>query len=107
MSDARGITKRHSIQTIKAVGERFIDVVCDDAYAGSPTCRVAALMLLGSLVKLAKADGSSYILDSLIRLNFITILVESIGTISHDLRGTGEEGSCLFNLSSTQNTDVV
>lgn len=86
------IRKRHSIQTIKSVGDRFIDVVCDDAHAGTPTCRIAALLLLGSLVKLSRAESSSYIVDALIRLNFIGILVDSLSTIPDELRATRAEG---------------
>lgn len=96
MSDVTGISgisKRHSMQTIKAVGERFVDVVCDDAYAGEPTCRIAALLLLGSLVKLAKNENSAYIIESLVRLNFIGILVDSLKTMSIELRDTRVEGS--------------
>lgn len=88
-----GIHRRHSVQTIKSAGERFIDLVCDDAYAGEPTCRIAALLLLGALVKMEKQENSKYIIDSLIRLNFIGILIESIQTIPAELRETSIEGT--------------
>ncbi|TVY45708.1 Nucleoporin [Lachnellula occidentalis] len=83
-----GIHRRHSIQTIKSAGERFIDVVCDDAYASEPTCRIAALLLLGALVNMGKHENSRYIIESLSRLNFIKILVASIQNIADDLRDT-------------------
>ncbi|TVY93840.1 Nucleoporin [Lachnellula willkommii] len=86
-----GIHRRHSIQTIKSAGERFIDVVCDDAYASEPTCRIAALLLLGALVNMGKHESSKYIIESLTRLNFITILVSSIQNIANDLRDTAIE----------------
>jgi nuclear pore complex protein Nup205 len=86
-----GIRRRHSIQTIKSAGERFIDVVCDDAHASEPTCRIAALLILGALVNLGKQENSKYIIESLTRLNFITILVGSIQNIPNDLRETPAE----------------
>jgi nuclear pore complex protein Nup205 len=99
MSDVIGVSgihKRHSIQTIKSAGERFIDLVCDDAYAGEPTCRMAALLLLSSLVRLGKNENSKYIIEAFIRLNFIGILVDSIQTIPAELRETPGGGVFLF-----------
>jgi nuclear pore complex protein Nup205 len=95
MSDVSGISgiyRRHSTQTIKAAGERFIDIVCDDAYAGEPMCRISALLFLGALVKIAEKDNSRYIIESLGRLNYIGILVDSIRSIPNDLRETSREG---------------
>ncbi|TVY84878.1 Nucleoporin [Lachnellula suecica] len=86
-----GIRRRHSIQTIKSAGEKFIDVVCDDAYASEPACRISALLILGALVNMGKQEGSKYIIESLTRLNFITILVGSIQNIPTDLRETAVE----------------
>ncbi|PVH73843.1 hypothetical protein DL98DRAFT_430549 [Cadophora sp. DSE1049] len=89
ISDVNGISgihKRHSIQTIKSAGERFIDFVCDDAHGGGATCRISALLVLVAMVKLGKNENSKYIIESLQRLNFIGILVESIQNITTDLR---------------------
>jgi nuclear pore complex protein Nup205 len=87
-----GVHPRHSIQTIKAAGDRFIDTVCDDAHAGEPTCRISALLVLGVLVKLGHVENSKYIIESLVRLNFIGILVDSISSMAVDLRDTTTEG---------------
>jgi nuclear pore complex protein Nup205 len=95
MSDVAGISgihRRHSIQTIKAAGERFIEILCDDAHAGESTCRIAALLVLSALVKMGRHENSKYIIESLSRLNFIGILVDSIQHISNDLRETADEG---------------
>jgi len=83
-----GIQSRHSTQTVKAVGERLIELICDDALAGEKTCRIAALLLLGSLVQMADRENSKYIIESLNRLNFIGILVHSIKDVANDLRET-------------------
>jgi nuclear pore complex protein Nup205 len=95
MSDVSGISgihRRHSIQTIKGAGERFVEVVCDDAHAGEPTCRIAALLVLSALAKMGRQENSKYMIESLARLNFIGILVDSIQHISNDLRETAMEG---------------
>lgn len=98
MSDVAGIHPRHSIQTIKSAGDRFIDTVCDDAHAGEPTCRIAALLVLGVLVKLGHTENSKYIIESLIRLNFIGILVDSISSMAINLRETAVAGMYFFNV---------
>jgi len=94
--------KKHSIQTIKSVGDRFVDVLCDDAHAGTPTCRIAALLLLGALVKLGKAERSSYILEALTRLNFIGILVDGLRFVPEELRSTSAEGSFLPTITDAK-----
>ncbi|KAG9245395.1 nucleoporin Nup186/Nup192/Nup205 [Calycina marina] len=91
MGDITGISKnsrRHSIQTIKAAGERFVDLVCDDAHSGEPMCRISALLLLGSFVKMAEKEESKYVVESLGRMNFVAILVESIQHFASDLHET-------------------
>jgi nuclear pore complex protein Nup205 len=92
VSGLSGIYRRHSTQTIKAAGERFIDIICDDAHGGEPMCRISALLLLGALVKMAEKDNSRYIIESLGRLNFMGILVDSIRNIPNDIRETSREG---------------
>jgi len=82
------IQSRHSTQTVKAAGERLIELICDDALAGEKTCRIAALLLLGSFVQMADRENSKYIIESLNRLNFIGILVHSIKDVANDLRET-------------------
>ncbi|RDW88663.1 hypothetical protein BP6252_00695 [Coleophoma cylindrospora] len=91
MSETAKVNQRHSIQTIRAAGERLIDLICDDAYAGEPMCRISALLFLGTLVRLGNDEKSKYIIDSLNRLNFINILVDSIQNMTDDLRETSHE----------------
>ena len=112
MSDVSGISgihKRHSIQTIKSAGERFIDFVCDDAHGGGATCRISALLVLVAMVKLGKSENSKYIIESLQRLNFIGILVESIQNITIDLRDVKTQGSlhrCFWSIFMLTMIDV-
>lgn len=96
MSDA---TKRRCnvMQTMKAGGERLIDTICDDAYSGDGEVRITALMLLDGLSQLASKEESPYVVKSLVRTNFIVILVETIKDIPDELRGADPEGR--FNRS--------
>jgi nuclear pore complex protein Nup205 len=87
-----GLHRRHSIQTIKSAGERFIDLVCTDVQGGEPTCRIAALLVLGALVKLGHNENSKYIIESLVRLNIVSLLTESIQEMPSVLRVTRVEG---------------
>ena len=90
------LKRRHSTQTVKSAGERLIDIICDDAYGGAGTCRISATLLLDSLVALAKTETSSYLLDSLVRTNFIVVIVETIKDIPLELRETGAQGKPLL-----------
>lgn len=89
---SKPIRRRHSIQTVKANGEKLIDVICDEAHGGSGTCRISALLLLDSLVALAKVENSNYLTDSLMRTNFVLVLVETIQDIPQELRETNARG---------------
>lgn len=87
------VRRRHCTHTVKSAGERLVDIICDDAYGGSGTCRTSAMMLLDSLVALAKADKSTYLVESLVRTNFIVVLVETIKEIPHELRKANAKGN--------------
>jgi nuclear pore complex protein Nup205 len=110
MADVAGISgvhPRHSVQTIKSAGDRFIDTVCDDAHGGEPTCRIAALLVLGVLVKLGHSENSKYIIESLVRLNFTGILVDSISNMTNDLRETSIEGKHILRLPNNYMTKLL
>lgn len=98
---------RHSIQTIKASGDRFLEVVCNDAYSGEGQCKIVALLLLEALVALAAEEGSNYVVDALMRQNFLVVLVDSMKRIRHDLTNTNSTGMlplnefCFYSLTKT------
>ena len=89
---ATSVHRRQSIQAVKAAGEKLTDVVCDDAYGGDGTCRVASLLLLDALTALAKAETSEFMVQSFVRTNFIVILVETLQDIPHELRVSNSNG---------------
>ena len=77
--------KQFGTQTIKAAGDSLIDTVCEDAYGAAGTCSIAALLLLDALTRLAIEDNSNYVVESLVRSNFISVLVETIREMPGEL----------------------
>ncbi|OTA80434.1 hypothetical protein M434DRAFT_401761 [Hypoxylon sp. CO27-5] len=69
---------RKTVKTIQAFGEKLLNVVCDDAFGGDAACQSAALILLGTLVQLGKQENDNFVVETLNRLNFIGILVDSL-----------------------------
>ena len=97
-----------TVKAIKVYGERLINVICDDAYNGEPSCQTAALILLGTLVSLDHQEGGTHIVDALNRLNFIGILVDSLRNIMQEWQEafSGGESRPLF-LTSANDTDLM
>lgn len=84
--------RRYDNNAVRSAGGILVDILCDDAYGGSGTCSISALLLLESLIALAEADHSTYIVDSLVRTNSIVVLVETISDIPQELRATDSKG---------------
>ena len=82
-----------STQTIKAAGDTLIDTVCEDAYGAAGTCSIAALLLLDALARLAVEDNSQYMLDSLARSNFVSVIVETIADMPGELNRAAPSGN--------------
>ncbi|KAI5811026.1 nucleoporin Nup186/Nup192/Nup205 [Peziza echinospora] len=80
------IGTRHSTQSIKAAGEKLLEVICNDAYSGEGTCKVVALQLLDELVALGVQEGNTYLIDALVRNNFLVVLVDTISRSVKELR---------------------
>jgi nuclear pore complex protein Nup205 len=82
----------HILRCITSVGDRLMDVICDDAYSGQGSCRVSALLLLDAMVLLANREESKFIVETFARLNFIGVLVDSVKQMPIDLRAAPSEG---------------
>ncbi|KAI8190316.1 Nucleoporin NUP192 [Colletotrichum sp. SAR 10_86] len=76
--------RQKTIKTIQMYGERLINVICDDAYGSDAACQTAAFILLNALVNLGRQEDDAHIVETLNRLNFIGILVDSLRTILQD-----------------------
>ncbi|KAF2736011.1 hypothetical protein EJ04DRAFT_562782 [Polyplosphaeria fusca] len=77
---------RHTLNTVKNCGSHLLEVMCDDAYSGQGSCRISALLLLGSLVHIATTQESKYMLETFVALNFIGVLVDNIKHIPSELK---------------------
>ena len=94
------IGARHSTQSIKAAGERFLEVVCTDAYAGEGTCKIVALLLLDELVALGIQEGNAYVIEAFVKNNFLVVLVDTINKLIKELYLPNMDG--MFSRLHTQ-----
>jgi nuclear pore complex protein Nup205 len=90
-ADRSSKARKHTLQTVKACGEGLLATICDDAYAGEVNCRVAALMLLTVFEDIAQLEGQKYISEALIRVNFLSLVVDSLKSILDDLNSLSKE----------------
>lgn len=74
-------SRQHAMKSIHVHGERLLNVICDDAERSDAKGQTAALMLLGALVKVGIVEGDSYVVETLDRLNFIGMLVDSFKSV--------------------------
>ncbi|CCC10514.1 hypothetical protein SMACR_06686 [Sordaria macrospora] len=103
-SNALATARSRAIKAIQAYGDRLLNVICDDAYGSDSTCQTAAMILLGALVHLDHTttvsglqhtnnlDGS-FVINTLNRLNFIGVLVDSLKTILQDWSAVASSSS--------------
>ncbi|KAI1074456.1 nucleoporin Nup186/Nup192/Nup205 [Whalleya microplaca] len=84
---------RKTAKTIQAFGEKLLNVVCDDAFGGDPGCQSAALVLLGTLVQLGKQENDNYVVETLNKLNFIGILVDSLRGVLEEWESANQSGT--------------
>lgn len=74
-------SRRHAIKSIHVGGERLLNMICDDAERSEAKCQTAALILLGALVKVGVVENDAYVVETLNRLNFIGVLVDSLKSV--------------------------
>lgn len=76
------ISARHkTVKAIQVYGERLLNVICDDAYGSDLSCQTAAMILLGAFVNLGQNEDDTGVIETLNRLNFIGILIDSLKTL--------------------------
>lgn len=74
-------SRQQAIKSIHVHGERLLNMICDDAERSDVKCQTAALILLVSLVKLGIVEDDQYVVETLNKLNFIGVLVDSLKTV--------------------------
>ena len=76
--------QQKTLKTIHVHGERLVNVICDDACCGEPACQTSALILLNAFVTIGRQHGDSQLVESLNKLNFIGILVDSLRNVMQE-----------------------
>lgn len=76
--------RQKAMKAIQVYGEKLLNVICDDAFGGDTGCQTAAMILLGALVNLERSEDDTGVVETLNRLNFIGILVDSLKTLLHE-----------------------
>ncbi|TQV91432.1 hypothetical protein V2A60_008922 [Cordyceps javanica] len=72
------------MKTVRVYGERLINAMCDDAFCGEPDSQAAAYILLNMLVNIGRQEDDDHIVDTLNRLNFIGIAVDTLRSVMAD-----------------------
>ena len=85
--------RQRALRAVHTHGERFFNVICDDALGSDASCQTAAMVLLGSIVHLGRADGDTQAIQVLNRLNFVGLLVDGLRTVLSDWLGVIVEGN--------------
>ena len=99
-------TRRQVLRCVKPYGEKLIEAFADDAITGQGACKISSLLLLDTLLHLEQRDQSTYILDNVIKLNFIPVLLDDIRNMPTELNEANINGKrmmldmgCQANLS--------
>ncbi|EPS44541.1 hypothetical protein H072_1477 [Dactylellina haptotyla CBS 200.50] len=98
LSTQLSILNRRSLQTIRGSGERFLEILCNDAYVGAGTCKLLALNLLDALVALGQEEDSTYIVDVLRRQNLTVVLVQSLKSLDQEALQVTDGGESFMTL---------
>lgn len=78
---------------IKSLDKRFLEVVCNDSIYSEDSARITSILLLDSLVSLARNKSSSFVLDHMIRNNALLFLLGSIKRTDELLQACKKENS--------------
>ncbi|KAF3770338.1 hypothetical protein M406DRAFT_336028 [Cryphonectria parasitica EP155] len=81
-------SRQHTIKSIHVHGERLLNVICDDAERSDAKGQTAALILLGAFVKIGIVENDSYVVETLNRLNFIGVVVDSLKSVWRECFGS-------------------
>jgi nuclear pore complex protein Nup205 len=90
----RGPLSWRVMSAIRASGEGLIGTASEDAYAGSGLNRVAALLFLDSLVLATQVENSTFVIESLVQSNFVSLLLDTTRAIHDELQGAQARGEC-------------
>ena len=78
-------TRRQVLRCVKNRGEKLIETFADDAITGQGACKISSLLLLDTMLLLDQRDQPAYVLNSIIKLNFIPVLLDDIRNMPMEL----------------------
>lgn len=79
-------SKAFAYQAVKISGPALMEVVCDDAYSGQESCRLAALLLLNLLSVFDRQQNSSLIIDLISQSNYLSMFVDIVRAMPLEFR---------------------
>ncbi|EFR04628.1 hypothetical protein MGYG_07635 [Nannizzia gypsea CBS 118893] len=86
-SDSRGDRfKEHAHSTVKVAGPALMETICDDAYGGSESCRVSALVLLNLLGTLDQQRNSSLLVNLITHSNYLGMFLDVLRVMPTEFR---------------------
>jgi nuclear pore complex protein Nup205 len=94
-----GSARSHALQSVRAIGDRLIEVLCDDAYSGEGTCRIASLLLLDSIIGASGEKDAKEVLDGLGRFNFVQVVVDNIRNIPQEVQESEDNSMLLEHIT--------
>jgi nuclear pore complex protein Nup205 len=80
-------------KTVQVYGERLINVICDDAFCGEAGCQAAAYVFLNALVNTGRQEGDEHVVETLNRLNFIGVVVDTLRGIMQEWQEVFAQGN--------------
>ena len=80
-------------KTVQVYGERLINVICDDAFCGEAGCQAAAYIFLNALVNTGRHEGDEHVVETLNRLNFIGVVVDTLRGIMQEWQEVFAQGN--------------
>lgn len=84
-ADKAPTRRRLILRSMRVLGDRPLQTVCDDAYSGTVSNRVSALLFLNELVLLANTQDAKHIIEVVSRQNLVGVLVETIRLMPQEL----------------------
>ena len=84
-----------ALKTIHVYGERLTNVICEDVFCGDPPCQTSALILLNAIVATGRRGGDIRVIDTLNKLNFIGVLIDSLRNIMTEWHSAYSSGKLI------------
>jgi nuclear pore complex protein Nup205 len=79
-------------QTVKASGSGLFEILCDDAFSGTESCRISALLLLSLLAVLDHQQDSSLLVTVIVQSNYLGIFLDVVRGMATEFRNASAAG---------------